>query len=143
MNVEGLLGLYATQLSIVEHRYGDGFVVALEKVESDSIVESVNDMNGECQWEMFGLRDNTSWYPVESGKTVVEAIEALNKKIAKWTPEDLRVVGIGLSLIDMAHMRPAYFRVCKAKTLEQLHNFVERWDRDEVSCVDMFETLPH
>lgn len=143
MNVEGLLGLYATQLSIVEHRYGNGFVVALEQIEGESLLDSVNDMNGECQWEMFGLWDDSSWYPIASGSTVVEAIEALNKKIANWSDADVNLVGHGLSMIEHSLLKPEYFRVCKVKTMEQLREFFDRWERDEVSCVEMFETLPH
>ena len=143
MKVEDLLGLYGTQLSIVEHRYGNGFVVALEQVEGESNLDSVNDMNGECQWEMFGLWDDSSWYPIASGRTVVEAIAALNKKIENWTDADISLVGHGLSLIEQSRLKPAYFRVCKAKTLEQLREFFDRWERDEVSCTEMFETLPH
>lgn len=143
MTVEGLLGLYASQLSIVEHRYGCGFVVALEKVESDSLLDSVNDMNGESRWEMFGLWDDSSWYPMAAGSTVVDAIEALNKKIENWTDADVNLVGYGLSLIEESGLKPDYFRVCKPKTLEDLRVFVDKWDRDEATPADMFEVVEY
>lgn len=141
MKVEELLQLYGKQLSVVEHRYGCGYVVCVEGIDDDSILDSVNDMNGESQWELYGLWTDDSWFPVASGSTVVEAIENLGKKIASWTDADLNAVGYAISILSQTKKLPAYFLVSRPKTMADLHEFLEKWNADEYKDEDILITV--
>lgn len=140
MKLEDLLTYYDMTLTVIEHRYGNGYVAGAQLNGMD-VLSSVNDMNGECQWEVFGLWCDNSWFPIADGQTVALAMENLGKKIADWSATDGEYITTALNVIRSTERKPQYFQVVVPKTMEELHVWVKRWDGGECSNDELFQTV--
>lgn len=127
MNLEQLLNRHDYKVVVVENRYGGGFIAGVE-IEGHTVIETVNDLNGECEWEYYGLHNSESWYPVSWGADIGAAVENLGKKIELWTKEDDTAVYTALNILRKLDQAPDYQVTVNPKTLVELREWVFSWD---------------
>lgn len=127
MSLERLLNHHDLKVVVVEQRYGGGFIAGVE-IEDHPIIETVNDLNGESEWEFYGLHNSESWYPVSWGADIAVAVENLGKKIALWTKEDDTAVYTALNILRKIKQAPDYQVTMNPKTLPELREWVNGWD---------------
>lgn len=136
MTLEELLDIPELKLVVLQNRYGGGWVAGIE-IEDHPVIQTVNDLNGELDWEMYGLHNDESWYPINWGKTVQQSIENLQAKIQHWTKDQGKNVGLALSIFRKIDQQPDYNVTANPKTLVELQEWVNRWDSGKEQDVEI------
>jgi hypothetical protein len=122
-------------VSLHTHRYGGGIIAMIcpsDKVED--FVDSIEDNNGEMEWELWGLRE--SWYPIVEGTGVNDALNRLRAKLVA-EKVDWATIITGISIL------PEFPRVhvkrvkCKVVTMSELHHVIAIWSQGE-PVTDLF-----
>lgn len=132
MTLEELLNHYDLKLVVVESRYGGGYFAGIE-IEDHPVIETVNDLNGETEWEFYGVRyrNDDNWYPVTWGINVVDAVKALATHLQGWSKEDGTAVYTALNVLRKLDCQPQIgVRVAPVRMID-LKAWMARWDAGE------------
>lgn len=138
MTLDELLNYPGHILSVIECRYGKGFVAQVDMIEHP-VIGSVNDFNGDRDWAVYGQRRNDGWWPSAPGETVLEAMENLALKVKGYSEEDGKAVYTAIGIIAGIGLHPAYSRTLSPKTLPELHEWLDRWNKGEVDSDGIFK----
>ncbi|MNM61427.1 hypothetical protein D3C81_727280 [compost metagenome] len=132
MTLEELLNHHDLKVVILEQRYGGGFFAGIE-IEDHTVIETVNDLNGETEWEFYGIGYgiNNPWYPVAWGETAIAALEALRQYAETLTKDDERIVYTALNVLRKLKAVPDYGVQVLPKTLVDLREWFDRWNNGE------------
>jgi len=126
-------------VSLHTHRYGGGTIAMV--VDADNVskfVDSFEDLNGECEWELWGLRD--TWYPAVEGNSPEDALNKLRDKLSELRGNWYEVF-FGIENLSIACKHPVVLREkCLVTTMEQLQSGRHMWNNGDDDVVAFFNT---
>lgn len=122
-------------VSLHTHRYGGG-IVAMVCCSSNvnDFVDSVEDNNGESEWEHWGLRD--SWYPIAEGEGISDALNRLRSKLEQCR-EDWSSIITAIEIMPRFPCAAVARVKCKVVAIDQLRDAIQKWN-DGVEITDIF-----
>lgn len=138
MTLEELLNYPDLQLVVLERRYGGGYLASVE-IDGLAVTTTGNDLNGEEEWEFYGLWSSDSWYPVSSGDTVKKAVENLEAKLSSFPITAVDLVGLGLNILRQTNKTPDQDLLVGPKTLGDLHTWINEWNKGILTANHIFK----
>jgi len=117
-------------ITIHQHRYGDVVIALITPSDAaDKVISSIEDCNGEYEWELWGLRD--SWWPIVTGGTIPDALDRLDRFLYDHKPDWYSMqIGIQQTIEQAISDR---HEKCKVKSFDELRDAIYRWSQgDEV-----------
>lgn len=116
------------QVALYTSRYGCTYALIGLHDSIGDVVESLDDHNGEGNYEVWGLSSSDSWYPCVAGNNMVDAVRRLDhfmqEHVAYWKELAWAIEKLGYGDI------PGHGRLCPIQSIQELRDEYTRWNTE-------------